>query len=116
MSYRVVYNDAYKRVIPAVLIDSRGTNSSLYTASGNAVLSYTNGKVALVTSSVLPYKIETDTGNLVGYFNLTVVESPKSASLLNKQLRSAFQKYDSEISQVISNFITSSNWQADYLF
>jgi len=116
MSYRIIYNDSYKRVIPAVLIDSRGTNVAIDTATGFEVLAYTDSKVDLVTNTVLPYKIETDNGNLAGYFNLSVTESPKAASLLNKQLRTAFQIYDSEITELITNFIISNNWEADYLF
>lgn len=116
MTYRVIYNDEYKRVIPAILIDSRALAPSIVTATGFEVLAYTNSVADLVTSSVLPYKIETNEGVLSGYFNLTVIESPKSVTLLNKQLRPAFQKYDTDISQVISNFIISGNWQNDYLF
>lgn len=116
MSYRIIYNDSYKRVIPAVLIDSRASIPAIVTAGGYDVLDYTNSQTALIVSNVVPYKIETDLGNLVGYFNLTIGTNPVSASLLNKQLRPAFQKYDSDITQLISNFIISSDWVNDYLF
>lgn len=116
MSRRILYNESYKRVIPAVLIDSRAFVPAITTATGYEVKAYTDAQVSLVTSTVIPYKIETDNGNLAGYFNLQVSTSPVSASVLNKQLRPAFQQFESEINQEISNFIQSSNWKADYLF
>ncbi len=116
MSYRIIYNQEYKRVIPAVIIDSRANISAVRTAGGFAVKDYTDAQVALVTDAVIPYKIETGNGNLVGYFNLTVSDHPKAAVLLNAQLRPAFVQFNSEISQLISNFILSNDWQFDYLF
>jgi hypothetical protein len=116
MSYRVIYNEEYRRVIPAVLIDSRANIAAIKTAGGFAVKAYTDSQVALVTDTVIPYKIETNEGNLAGYFNLSVSTNPKSAVLLNAQLRPAFVQFNSEISQIISNFIISNDWQFDYLF
>ena len=114
MIYRFIYNDAYKRVIPATLIDSRGV-LSIATASGFAVKDYTDSEVAKVTANVIPYKIETDNGTLAGYFNLTVTADRLFATLLNKQLRPAFVKFDSDIANKISIFITSNDWQVDIL-
>lgn len=116
MSYRIIYNEDYKRVIPAVIIDSRQNIAAIKTAGGYEVKEYTDSQVALITDTVIPYKIETDKGNLVSYFNLSVSDNPKSASLLNAQLRPAFIQFNSEISVIISNFIISNNWQQDYLF
>lgn len=116
MSYRIIYNEEYRRVIPAVLIDSRANISAISTAGGFAVKAYTDAQVALVTATVIPYKIETNEGNLAGYFNLSIGVNPKSAVILNAQLRPAFVQFNSEISQIISNFIISNDWQFDYLF
>lgn len=116
MNYRIIYNQEYKRVIPAVLIDSRANINAIKTATGYEVKAYTDSQVALVTSLVIPYKIETLNGNLAGYFNLTVSDNPKTVVLLNAQLRPAFVQYNSEISQLISTFIISGNWEFDYLF
>lgn len=116
MSYRIVYNEEYRRVMPAVLIDSRANIDAIKTADGFSVKAYTDAQVALVTNTVIPYKIETNNGNLVGYFNLSVTTSPKSALILNTQLRPAFVQFNSEISQIISTFIISNDWQYDYLF
>lgn len=114
MNFRIIYNDAYKRVIPATLIDSRGKISAIETAGGFAVRDYTNAEVDRVGENVIPYKIETEGGNLVGFFNL-VIKFGFVCTLLNKQLRPAFQTFDTQITNKISNFILSKEWQSDIL-
>jgi hypothetical protein len=115
MIFRIIYNQEYKRTIPAVLIDSRGSISAIQTAGGFAVKAYTDSQVALVTDTIIPYKIETDLGNLAGYFNLQV-KFNVTVTLKGKQLRPAFQQFDNQISQIINNFISSNDWKEDYLF
>lgn len=115
MTFRVIYNQDYKRTIPAILIDGRGEIAAIQTAGGYAVKAYTDSKVSEVTSTVIPYKIETDLGSLAGYFNLQV-KPLGGVSLLVTQLRPAFKQFDTQISQIISNFISSNEWKEDYLF
>mgnify|MGYP006935487267 CR=1 FL=1 len=116
MIFKVTYNQEYKRVIPAVLIDSRQNLPFLKSAGGYDVLAYTESQVDLVTERVVPYKIETEEGNLAGYFNLQVQDGNDDAAfLLNYQLRPAFQSFNSEILGIISNFISSNEWQFDCL-
>jgi len=116
MIFRIIYNQEYKRVIPAVLIDSRQNLPFLKSAGGYDVLAYTESQVLLVTDKVVPYKIETDGGNLAGYFNLQVGSDTNTATLLNYQLRPAFITFDAQILQIISNFIQSNEWQFDCLY
>lgn len=114
MIYKVTYNQEYKRVIPAVLIDSRGTIPAIQTVGGYELKSYNDSQVAIVTDTVIPYKIETETGNLAGYFNVQT-KSETRAVLQGYQLRPAFQQFDAEILQIITNFIASNVWQYDIL-
>ena len=116
MTFIIVYNQEYKRVIPAVLIDSRQNFPFLKSAGGYDVLAYTQSQIDLVTDRVVPYKIETDDGNLAGYFNLSVNDNNVTATLLNYQLRPAFESLSVQILQKISNFISSNEWQFDCLF
>lgn len=114
MVFRIIYNQEYKRVIPAVLIDSRGGISAIETTGGYETKTYTDAQVALVTPTVIPYKIESGAGNLAGYFNLQVEGS--NAGLLVMQLRPSFGELSAQISQIINNFIISNVWKEDYLF
>lgn len=102
--------------MPAVLIDSRANIPAITTASGFEVKAYTDLQVDRVTNTVLPYIIETEFGNLCGYFLLQVDTVSETARLIQKQLRPAFVQFDSQISNEISNFITSNKWQEDFLF
>ena len=117
MTFKVTYNQEYKRVIPAVLIDSRQNLPFLKSAGGYDVLAYTDSQVDLVTEKVIPYKVETEDGNLAGYFNLQVQgDNDDAAALLNYQLRPAFEVFNSQILGIISTFIQSNEWQFDCLF
>lgn len=114
MIFRVTYNDEYKRVMPAVIIDGRGLNPAIATLGGYEMKAYTDSKVAQVIVGVIPYKIETDAGNLAGYF-LLMVDYNGSPVLMDYLLRPAFVQFDSQISQIINNFIQSNDWQFDTL-
>lgn len=114
MTFRITYNDEYKRVIPAVIIDGRGLNPAIATLGGFAMKAYTDSKVAQVIPGTIPYKIETDTGNLAGYFIL-MIDYNGTPFLIDYLVRPAFVQFDSEISQNINNFIQSNDWQFDTL-
>lgn len=114
MVFRIIYNQEYKRVIPAVLIDSRGGISAIETTGGYETKAYTDAQVAVVTPVVIPYKIESGAGNLSGYFNLQITD--ETVVLLGTQLRPAFEQFSAQISQIINNFIISNVWKEDYLF
>ena len=114
MTFRIIYNQDYKRIIPAVLIDSRGLIPDIQETDGFATKNYTDSVVNMVNEDTVPYKIETDTGNLVGYFNI-LVGIDGNASLMNSQIRPAFQNFDAEISQLIITFIASNDWVYDFI-
>ena len=114
MTFRIIYNQDYKRVIPAVLIDGRGSIPAIQETGGIATKDYTDSVVNMVNENTVPYKIETDTGNLVGYFNI-LVDINGNATLMNSQIRPAFQNFDAEISQLIITFIASNDWVFDYI-
>lgn len=116
MTFHIVYNDAYKRVIPAVLTDSRGSIVDIQAVGGFALKAYNDLQVSNVTSTVLPYKIETEYGNIAGYFNLQVNKLQQTVSLKDKQLRPAFINFDADISNEIGIFISNNKWKTDYLF
>lgn len=115
MTFNITYNQEYKRVIPAVLIDGRGAIPTIQAAGGYEVKAYTDSQVALVTNTVIPYKIETDGGNLAGYFNIQAKSATRGV-LQTYQLRPAFKQFDSQILGIITNFISSNEWIEDILF
>jgi hypothetical protein len=124
MTYRFIYsNSESNRIIPAVLIDKRAAIPEIKNQVGSIIKAYTDARAALVTEDVLFYKIETDLGNLAGYFTLKVVRYISEPELLPvyvallqaTQLRPAFEQFSGTISGLISNFITQSEWSEDYL-
>lgn len=114
MSYRLIYSPSeVNRVIPAVLIDKRASILAISGQNGATIQAFANSQVALADGCIF-YKIETFDGNLVGYFTLKVIREGV-VSLLQYELRPPFQQFDSQISQIVSNFIASSEWQFDNL-
>ena len=63
----------YKRIIQSVLIDKRASIAAIKDKSGDVIKSYIDAQAALVNGNCMFYKIETDGGNLVGYFTLCSV-------------------------------------------
>lgn len=114
MTYRFIYSDDYKRVIPAVIIDGRGGNAETATLSGFELKAYVDEKVSRVRSNTMPYKIETENGNLVGYFILGI-KGNGAIVLVENINRPAFLQFSQSISQEINNFMLSGNWQYDFL-
>lgn len=115
MIYRFIYDDQPFRTIPGVLIDSRA-GTPLANQIGTVIKAYTDGQVSLVTDNVIPYKVETDSGNLAGYFTLQVILGNQSAQMQQFVLRPGFKQFLSEISAQINTFITGGQWKPDFLF
>ena len=113
MTFSFTYEPEFQRVIPAVEIDARASNPAIRNQIGDVIKSFTDGKVALVTDNVIVYRIETDDGNLGGYF--TVQVSSGVATLQFSTLRPAFVQFSPQIFGLISKFVQSGQWQADYL-
>ncbi len=112
MTIRIIYDIEYSRTIPAVLIDSR-KGTPLANQIGSVIKSATDAEVAKVVPGVIPYKLETMQGNLVGYIALQVASG--AASVYLKGLRPAFQPFDADISSQINTFIISNIWVNDLL-
>ena len=109
------YDTEYNRVIPAVTIDSRSTIPAIKTASGNDVKVYFDDIVANVKSrKLLPYKLETVDGNLIGYFAISVTNNV--GNLEYSCIRPQFQNTSSQIMTEVNNFITSKRWTCDIIF
>jgi len=113
MTYRFIYNQAEcNRVIPAVLIDAR-SSKSIKNQIGSVIKQFTDEQVSMITDECIFYKIETNTGNLAGYFTLKV--SGTSVALFQFETRSSFVQFNNTISGQIVNFISSGDWKFDYL-
>jgi hypothetical protein len=116
MTYRFIYSQSEcNRIIPAVLIDKRASIDEIKNKAGSIIKAFTDQQVSLVTDTTIFYKIETDQGNLAGYFTLQVIRTGVVA-ILQYELRPAFVEFDLEISGLISNFIRDASYQQDYLF
>lgn len=112
MDFIVTYDTDFSRTIPAVITDARDTIPAITRSLGYLVKVYYDARVAAVADNFIPYKIETKNGNLAGYFVLDA--NGEVVSIAQKQLRPAFRQFDSELSQLISNFIASGKWRGDW--
>jgi hypothetical protein len=116
VAYYISFCDNFSRVIPACIIDSRTTNPAIKNQIGTVIKAYIDNQLALVTDSVLVYRIETELGVLVGYFALEIIGTGTPDKIM-QVLRPAFQQFDTQITVEISSFISNDiNWRKDYLF
>lgn len=114
MIYNISYcGDSYKRLFWAVISDSRANIPAVRNMIGVVIKSYVDSQTALVNPDVLPYKIETELGVLVGYFGLYT--GPGPAAVAFGQFRPAFLAFQSDINQNIATFVSSGNWSFDTL-
>jgi len=115
MTYSFIFEDDYSRLIMATIIDARASIPQIKNKIGFVIKDYVDSQVALITDNTIVYKIESNLGNLAGYFSIVVNTSNKTAILQQLVLRPAFQTF-SEINTQITNFIMSNSWHSDYLF
>jgi len=102
----------YKRIIQSVLIDKRASIAAIKDKSGDVIKSYIDAQAALVSGNCMFYKIETDGGNLVGYFTLKH-EVYGVVTLYQYEIRPAFVQFDQIISNQVANFMQSNDWFFD---
>lgn len=116
MSYRFIYDSVERaRLIPSVLIDKRAAIPVIANQVGTVIKAYTDAAVAVTDNvRVIVYKIETEDGNLAGYWTLSVKFA--GASLLSMELRPAHEQFAATISGLINNFISAGTWKADSLY
>ena len=117
MTFRFIYSPyEHNRIIPAVLIDGRDQISAIGGKVGSVIKSYTDAQTGVVTDSHIFYKIETDSGNLAGYFTLNVGDaSDVGVTLVQFELRPAFRVNMLRISTQIANFMSAGGWRYDTL-
>lgn len=115
MTYRFIYSQSEKnRIVPAVLIDKRAAVTGMANQIGSVIKSITDSQVAIIDETCIFYKIETEGGNLAGYFTLKVIREG-TVSLLQYELRPPFEQFSSVISGIINNFMVAGKWVYDYL-
>lgn len=114
MTFRFIYSPyEHNRVIPAVLIDKRASIPSIANKPGSVIKDYLDPIVASAESKIF-YRIESDGGNLAGYFCL-VVSDNGVGTLDQLELRPAFAGFLTAISNQIINFMSAGTWRFDTL-
>jgi len=119
MNYSITYaGDSFRRLLWAVIADSRVDIPAVKNQPGTVIESYVNSLSDLVVPGVLFYKVETAPGlsaggNLAGYF--TIQTSGTSAILYFSQLRPAFVTDSLAIYQQIGTFINEGAYAFDYV-
>ena len=96
-----------------VIFDSQSIIGQISGKGGIVVKAYADGELAKVNSTVLPYRIESNDGNLAGYFNLKITAN--SVYLFQIQLRPAFIDSSVQIVGQINDFIVKRGYQKDIL-
>lgn len=115
MSYRFIYSQSESnRIVPSVLIDKRAAIHEIKNQIGSVIKSFTDGQAAMITDKAIFYRIETNNGNIAGYATLAVIRDGV-VSILQFELRPAFEQFSAEISANLSSFILNSDWVNDYL-
>lgn len=113
MTFELTYELDFKRLMSAVINDARNTIPEIANQQGSVIYAYIQAQISLVVPGVLVYRVGSVDGNLGGYLALQTGNGVASPLLI--QLRPAYQGISLEISQFISNFITSNQWKADLL-
>lgn len=114
MSYIIQYDQDYKRTIPACIIENRANIPEIRNQIGVVIKAYADAAVAQVTENVIPYKIITDLGALVGYFLIQISNMGQNGVKIAQVLRPQFQSF-MEISEIIDNFILTNSFLDDIL-
>lgn len=113
MTFYKSYLIEYKRVISGIILESRQLLPVTKNKTGFETEAYVNLEIEKVTDNVIPYKLETITGNLAAYFSLSV--NGTVAAQYQLFIRPAFVQFSGAISDFISNFIISNEWNTDIL-
>lgn len=115
MSYTIKYDIEYKRTIPAVIYDSRFSNPSTKKLDNNFLKLFSDLHVGQVGQNGLPYKIVTDSGNLVGYFVVDTRNKGLISTKTQEVIRPAFQQFITEIDLLINDFVKNGLYRPDML-
>lgn len=113
MNFRFIYEPSeFGRIIPSCIIDSRASIPAIRNQVGSVIKAYFDVEVNKVSghTEVLFFKVETESGVLVGYFSLTVTTDGSGAVLNQFQIRPSFGQFIIQISAEITNFIAAGIW------
>jgi|ERR1700733_546044 len=113
MNYSIIYMTDVNRTVTGIIIDSQYTIPAIANKLGSVTKAYADAQISAISNNVIPYKIETENGNLAGYFALQINNG--IPSILQMQVRPAFVSDNANISILIGNFIISNLWNFDYL-
>lgn len=116
MIFNFIYEQDFKRLIPAIEIDVRASNPAIRNQTGAVIKSYTDSILATLNLNSLVYKVETDSGNLAAYFVLQVDPPSQTVTISRLVTRPAFNVSVTQISSDIKQFITNGGYKQDYLF
>ncbi len=113
MTFYISYCIEYNRILPAIILEGRQSIAATKDKTGFEVKAYFDAEIAKVVDGVLPYKMETETGNLACYFSLKQV----GAGIEQYQLfvRPNFLAFNSDIILKISTFINEGLFEKDIL-
>jgi len=116
MTYNFIFEDDYQRIIMATIIEARASIPQIKNQVGSVIKSYVDRQIDLVNDNTIVYKLETEQAVMAGYFTVEVNTIYKRGVLGQFVLRPAFVAFNSEIQDIITNFIMSNVWKNDYLF
>lgn len=114
MTFFVQYAEEYSRVIAGIVLEVRQTLDATKNKSGFEVFDFYTSEIEKVMEDVIPYKLETESGNLAAYFSVKVTGN--GGALYQKFVRPNFRQFDIDISQKINSFIFNNDWKQDFLF
>lgn len=114
MIFSLIYEQDHKRIISAVINDSRNTIPGTTNKPGVEIYAYIQAQISQVGTDVLLYRVVGNGSNLGGYAAIQVYAGVATLKLY--QLRPAFQQFASEILQVIGIFITENRYLSDFLY
>lgn len=114
MTFTLSYEIDYKRVVSAVINDSRGKISAISGQNGMAIYAYIQAQIALVTPGVIVYRVLAPNGVLAGV--VAINTNSGSVGVVFLQLRPSFGQFLAQISQIISNFIVNNTFLQDVLY
>lgn len=113
MAYFITFCDNWQRVIPMCIIENRANIPAIKNQIGSVIQDYIDSQLALITSEVLVYRVESENCNLAGFFAIQA-GAPETGAVIMQVLRPAFQGFP-EIQKNINNFITENSWRFDQL-
>jgi hypothetical protein len=114
MTIRFIYEPDYPRIIFACMMDAR-QGTPLANKPGAIQKQFIDSAINAVTPDVIPYRLESELGVMIGYISLKVGNMGQTAVLFQETYRPAFANMVPEIQQNISKFVSSLAWRDDIL-